>query len=137
MQKINNAQELTDAIRALEIRQSQDWALLEEQLHVSYESLKPFTFIKNTLSNLTSAPEIKGNMLDTALGMIAGYLSKKAIVGSTRHPLKFLLGTFLQMGVTNVVLNKSAGIKSVLSILVNKVIKKNHNASSPEINGAT
>ena len=112
MTKITTVAELKEAIQVLEIEQKAKGAQLKEQFKITYESLRPANLIGNTLKELTSLPDLKGNLLNTTIGLAAGFLSKKVAVGNTHNPLKILLGTLLQMGVTSVVSKNADGIKT-------------------------
>ena len=122
MSKITTTAELKEAIRLLEIQQKVEGALLKEQFKTTYESLKPVNLIGNTIKELIKSPDLKGDLLTTALSLGAGYLSKKAAVGNTANPLKQLLGTLLQMGVTSLVSKNSDTIKSIGSELFSRLL---------------
>ena len=128
MQKIITAVDLKKTIQQLEIRQTNELLSLKEELHIIHENLKPANLVKNTFRELTTAPEFKGNILDVALSLAAGYLSKKVVIGSTHNPLKQVLGTILQMGVTTMVSKNTDGIKSVTAKLISTVFSKKHTA---------
>ena len=124
MKKITSITELKEAIFLLEIKQKNEAHLLKEQLMITYESFKPVNLIKNSINELITSPELKENILKTTLSLAAGYLSKKVVVGSTHNPLKQLLGTILQLGVTNIVSKNSDGIKSAFLYLINNFLSK-------------
>lgn len=124
MSNITTTAELREAIRVLEIEQKDKGALLKEQFKITYESLRPVNLIGNTLKELTTLPDLKGDLLNTALGLASGYLSKKAAIGNTNNPIKQLLGTFLQMGVTSLVTKNADGIKSMGSELLTRLLSK-------------
>lgn len=128
MQKITTAVDLKKTIQQLEIRQTNELLSLKEELHIIHENLKPANLVKNTFRELTTAPEFKGNILDVALSLAAGYLSKKVVIGSTHNPLKQVLGTILQMGVTTMVSKNTDGIKSITAKLISSVFSKKHTA---------
>ena len=88
MQKITSISELKESIRLLEIKQANEGVLLKEQFKETYESLKLVNLIKNALKELTSMPDLKGELLKTTASLAAGYLAKKAVVGQTHNPLK-------------------------------------------------
>lgn len=113
MEKITSVEELKKAILLLEIKQANEAVQLKEQLLVTYESLKPINLIKKIFTDITSSPDLKKDLLGTTVSLAAGYLSKKAAVGSTHNPIKQLLGTLLQIGVTNIVSKNSDGIKTI------------------------
>jgi hypothetical protein len=50
-------------------------------------------------------------MIESASGLVTGYVSRKLLVRSSKNPLIRLAGLFVQYGVTNFVNNNSAAIK--------------------------
>jgi hypothetical protein len=125
MEKIKTIEELNDAIRILELKQKFEEKLLKEQLKLTVENLKPVNLIKTTIHDLTTSPGFKNNLLDTTISMLAGFLSKKIVVGNTHNPIKQILGTVLQMGITSIVSKNTNEIKSAtLNLIKNFIIKK-------------
>lgn len=124
MVKITSITELRESIVQLEIKQLEEQRLLKEQFMVTYERMKPVNMIKNSIKDLITSSDLKDNLFSTALGLAAGYLSKKAVVGSTHNPIKQILGAFLQLGVTNVVTKNSGEIKDVLLSLISSFLPK-------------
>jgi hypothetical protein len=127
MSSITNITELRAAILLLEIKQANEGKLLKEQFKVTYESLKPVNLIKSTISELVSAPDLKGDLLNASISHAAGYLTKKTIIGETRNPLKELAGSLIQMGVTSLVAKNAEGLKSLAIELISKIINKKKN----------
>src|ERR1700690_679554 len=105
--KINSLSELDLAIKRLERKR----LLLEEDLkddfHALLESLKPANILKNTIHEVQESPELKHNLFRVALGLGAGYFSRKLLVGKSAGILKKALGTALQYGITNFVAKKN------------------------------
>ena len=124
MDKIQSIKELRDAIVQLESKQLEDKRLLKEQFFFTYESLRPVNLIKNLIKDLIASPDLKQQIASTLLGLAAGYFTKKVAIGSSHSPLRKILGSFLQMGVANVVTKKSGGIKSILGMVRNFFGKK-------------
>lgn len=124
MEKITSLVGLKESIILLEIQQAYEGQLLKEQFKTTYQNLRPVNLIKNTFKELVSAPDFKGNLVDTALSVAAGYLSKKVMIGSTINPIKQLLGTVLQIGVTGIVAKNTDGIKSTAMNLLQQFINK-------------
>jgi len=124
MGTITNITELNAAILLLENKQAQEAILLKEQFNLTYESIKPINFIRSTFKELVTAPDFKEDLLNTSISLAAGYFSKKLAVGSTNNPLKQILGSFLQMGVTSVVSKNADDIRikfmDILSIVFEK-----------------
>ena len=124
MVKITSMTELRESILQLEIKQIEEQRLLKEQFVITYDRMKPVNLIKNSIKDLITSSDLKDNLFSTALGLAAGYLSKKAAVGSTHNPIKQILGAFLQLGVTNVVTKNSGEIKDVLLSLISSYLPK-------------
>ncbi|MBC7411770.1 MAG: hypothetical protein H7331_04875 [Bacteroidia bacterium] len=118
MENITTTIQLIEAIRLLEIKQKQDEQILKEQVKITYNSLKPSVLIKNTIKDLIAPKNSNTNLLSTALSMVAGYTSKKIVVGETKSTVKQLLGDLLQLGVTNVISNNSNGIVLGIASLI-------------------
>ncbi len=124
MEKIKSIAELKALISSLEIKQAHEGQLLKSEFRGVYENLQPLNLIKNTFQQLTARTESNENLLNTSISLAAGYLSKKAAVGSTHNPIKQVLGTFLEIGVMNFVSKHSAGIQSVVLYLAKNIFRK-------------
>ena len=124
MEKITTIAELNEAIRILEIKQKFEAELLKEEFKLTVEKLKPVNLIKTAFHDLTTSPSFKVNLLDTTISMVAGFLTKKVMIGNTHNPIKQILGTVLQMGVTSIVSKNTTDIKSTVMSLVKNFISK-------------
>lgn len=111
MNNLNETESLNIAIVLLQDKRKRELELLKEQFHDTYESLRPINLIKNAF-NEVSSPNVQGSLVDNAIGLGTGYLSKKIVVGRSRNPLRKLMGTLLQFAITNVVSKNADGIKS-------------------------
>ena len=129
MQEIQTAADLKSYILLLEYKKANELVLLKEQFLITAEHLRPAVLIKNTLNELICEPDSKGDLLKNTLGLAAGFLSKKIVVGNTHNPIKQILGTVLQMAVTKLVSKNSDGIRSVASHLINNIFSKKDSSS--------
>jgi hypothetical protein len=112
MQNITSSAELKEAIQRLEVEQEIRGQILKEQLFITYESLKPLNLLKHTLKEISSSPDLIGNIPGSAMGLLSGFLSRKIFVGASGNLIRKLIGSILQFGVTNVVAQNSYGILS-------------------------
>ncbi len=124
MKKITNSIELKQEIANLELKQAEDQAALKAQFRLTYESLKPINLILNSLKDISSAPDLKGNLINSTLAITAGYFSKKFMVGSTLNPLKQIIGTVLQFGITNLISKNSNDIKTSIFKVLGQLLGK-------------
>jgi hypothetical protein len=123
MQKVNSYAELQDAIILMKIEQAEKSKLLQEQLNISYESLKPLNLLKSALKDISSSPAIGENILGSVAGLASGYLSKTIFVGTSGNLFRKLIGSVLQFGVTNVVAKHPDAIRSFGRFIKEHLIK--------------
>jgi hypothetical protein len=103
---IANTTDLSTAIRRLERRRMVMEEDLKDHFHLLLEDLKPTNILKNTLHEVQESTPLKHNLLKVAVGLGAGYFSRKMIVGKSAGIVKKALGTALQYGITNFVAKK-------------------------------
>lgn len=117
MKNKNTAHTLHLAIQALKGKQQTELILLKTQFEKTYESLRPFNLIKNTITEVATSPSLKKSILNNAIGLATGYLSKKFLLGSTHNPIKKILGTIVEFGIANFVAKKANDYTSEETIL--------------------
>ena len=113
MQKISSREGLRNAIQLLEIEQNSKGDLLKKQVMLTYESLRHVNLIKNTLKDLFSSSFQGENISGIAAGLTGGYLLKKLFIGRSGNPLKKILGSIIQFGITNIIAQNSQLIRSI------------------------
>ena len=127
--KSNAAVQLQQLIRTKEDELELERRLLKITFQSAIEKLKPINIIKNSIKEVITAPNLQNNIINNVIGLASGFLTKKLIVGKTHNPISKLLGMLIEVGVANKVTANADGIKSIASLLLNKVMTKN---SSPE-----
>ena len=60
---------IIEKINILKDKQAQELAILKDQFHETYESFKPLNVLKSTFHDITSTPEIKGDLVNGALNL--------------------------------------------------------------------
>lgn len=103
---IANTTDLATAIKRLERRRMIMEEGLKEDFHNILENLKPANILKNTLHEVRESTPLKHNLIKIAIGLGAGYFSRKMIIGQSAGIVKKVLGTALQYGITNFVARK-------------------------------
>lgn len=114
---------LHDAIRFLEHKQTHDLNALKEQLHTTYKSVQPMALIKSTFHEVATSPEIKNIILNNAIGLAAGYLTKKILVGKSPGSVKKILGTLVQYSVATAVAQNADGIRVTGEYFLRRIFK--------------
>jgi hypothetical protein len=124
MQNITSTIALKNRIQLLEIEQGSKGRLLKEQFYLTYESLRPVNLLKSALNDISSSPFLIDNILSTAMGIASGFLTNKIFVGRSGSVIRSLLGSILQFGVTNVVAQHPAAVKSIGEVIMQFLIRR-------------
>jgi hypothetical protein len=103
---IANTSDLSTDIKRLERRRNFLGEDLKDHFHIVLEELKPTNILKNTLHEVQESTTLKHNLLKVAIGLGAGYFSRKMVVGKSAGIVKKALGTALQYGITNFIAKK-------------------------------
>jgi hypothetical protein len=124
MENISTPAELSQAILIMEAEQSVRLLKVKENFFLAYESLKPINLIGNILEEVTTSPFLTNNVIDTTIGLTAGYISRKVVVKESDSALKKLFGTVLQFGVTNLVAQNAETIKTFSKFIFQQIFRK-------------
>ena len=124
MQKITSTAGLKEAIQLLEAKKVTSGKLLKEQFVETYESFKPASLLRSTLNDISSSPNLIENVIGTALGLGAGYLSRSILPGVTAMRFGKLLSPVIQVGVTNFVAKQSGNIRSAGELMLLRIFRK-------------
>jgi len=124
MQKITSTAGLRRAIQLLEAEKAANGKLLKEQFVSTYESFKPASLLRSTLQDISSSPNLIENVIGTALGLGAGYLSRSILPGVTAMRFGKLLSPVIQVGVTNFVAKQSGNIRSAGELMLLRIFRK-------------
>ena len=81
MEKITSRAALQLHIQYLEVKQSEEWAILKSSIVTAREELRPLNMIKRTLKEMNSSSTDKNEILATVVGVTAGILSKTVLFG--------------------------------------------------------
>jgi len=128
MENITTSIELKNAIQRLKVEQTIEEQLLKEQFYYTYESLKPINLLRSTIYDITTSPHLIDSILGTATGLATGYLSRKIMmIGASGNLFRKLLGSVMQLGVTNVVSQNPDKIKSIGQYIFQHILHKKRN----------
>jgi hypothetical protein len=122
--KGNELQILEETITRLRVQRAQEWILLRDQFHLTYESLKPINLLKHTIKEVSSSNEVKTGVVNNIMGVTTGYLARAMVLGSSSNPIKKIIGNLLQFAVAAFVTQNSGPIKSIGKTLWGKLFKK-------------
>ena len=116
--------DLKTFIADLEQKKIAQEKMLIDHFNQTFESLKPINMIKNTLHELGGTPDLRSNLLDATLGVGAGLLSKKLMIGSSTSFFRKISATLVEFGIATLVAKNSDKIKTVGKGLINNFFTK-------------
>lgn len=123
-ENISTLEELREAIRSLEIQQAEDGVQLKAQFLIVYETMKPVNFVKDTIINAVTSPEVKQSLMNSSIGLATGFIAKLAVQSVMRSPMNKLVGSAVMMGVKNIVERNPEAIKTLSGSLFNFLKRK-------------
>ncbi len=106
LEKVANTTDLDTAIKRLKRKAELQETDIQDHIHTILVSLKPTNLLKTTIHEVQESTELKHNLFKVALGLGAGYFSRKMVVGKSAGLVKKALGTVLQYGVTQFISKK-------------------------------
>ena len=130
---INNKTSLKAAIHQLEQKQFKQKELLIAQFNETYESLRPLNIIKSEFNRITGSSETKNNLVNAAIGLGAGFLSKKIFLGGSHNILKRLFGTVVEVGIAKLVAGNADKIKEKGLELKEKGVELLHGSKNEQV----
>ena len=120
---IKNALDLQEAIKKLEDKSMVQKNDLIDQFHATYESFKPINLLKSSLNKVVHSPGTVDNVINATIGLGAGVISKRLLIGKSAGILKKLFGMAFEFGVAGLVSKNSDSIKSGGINLLSKIFK--------------
>lgn len=103
MEPIYTIDELNQRIKLLEDRQDAEWCSIKDEIDDIKKNLKPINLIRNTVEEINETVGFKSHIAQSAISIGIGYLAKRFIVGKGDSMFKGILGSIVQLVVTNLV----------------------------------
>lgn len=103
MEAILTIDQLNQKIKELEVRQDTEWCDIKDHIEDIKENLKPINLIRNTVEEINETVGFKSHLAQSAISIGIGYIAKRFIVGKGDSMFKGILGSVVQLIVTNLV----------------------------------
>ena len=130
MTPINTSLELKAAIEELKARRESDLHNLKDEMEIVGEKLKPGNLLKTIFHDVMDLPDLKTNVLNSAIGLVTGIFAKKLVIGKTINPIKKLLGFALETFVATKITKNADEIKSTGGSILKKIFQKKDHAET-------
>jgi hypothetical protein len=122
--EIDSRESLKRAIQKLEAQQKEALQAIKADLNDAYESLKPAHIVKTLVAEVFHSPEVKEDVLQSAVSYGAGWLANRFVSGENPGLFKRALAHLAQVGITNIVNGHSDDIKSKGTNLLGRLMKR-------------
>ena len=116
--------DLKEAIAKLENEQAVKRQVLRDQFKTTYENLNPLNLVKNSISKFAESPEVKNNLVNIAVALTTGLISKKLLAGNRGETPLRKVGIAILSGLNAYIAGNPEVIKSVSQYLVSLFYKK-------------
>lgn len=95
-------------LKQREVQQQQELRILFSDI---VESLSPAGILKSSIKDVVASPDLRTQLMDTAIGIGAGVAGKKLFVGKSDSMLKKIGGTAIEFILANFVRKKIPGLR--------------------------
>ena len=126
MEKYESSNAVRDAIVELERQQALESRQISMQFVSAFESIKPINLIRSTIKDVTESKDLTENIVQTSIGLAAGYVTQSLFQKPSHGPLRKLFGTIVSYGITNFLATHPkllAAIGSKVVHLFRKIVK--------------
>lgn len=130
MEKQDATAILKELILIKEAENKAEGKLLKAHFYQTYETLKPVNIIKDIIKNLVSSPELKGSVVDSALGLTGGYLTKKVLFGKSDGAISKFFGFVVEMVVASNLVSNADEIRAMATVILRKIIPNYNRAET-------
>lgn len=112
MKAISQNELLDEKIKLLKLKQSNDFEILKNQFDSTLDSLKPINIIKETIADFKESKDIKHSLIESALGIAGGFITRRMLVDKSSGMFKKITATVIQYLVSNFITNKAEKINA-------------------------
>ncbi|OYU81190.1 MAG: hypothetical protein CFE23_05330 [Flavobacterium sp. BFFFF1] len=104
MQPIKDDHSLGLAIQALEFQRQTELTALKQHFDYTLDSLNPKNIIREKIQDIAGGSTLKSNLIKYGIGILGGFVVKKAVVGGSHNFFKKMLGTAAQAAFSGLIL---------------------------------
>jgi len=124
MEPITSTAGLKMAIQRLEVEQELKRQNLQDQFYDTVENLKPINILKRAINHMSDSPFLIENILGNAVGLIFGFISKKIVIGTSANIFRKLIGSIVQISISNSVKQHPETIKSIVQFIFQHLFRQ-------------
>jgi hypothetical protein len=131
MHKISTVAELKASIRELEMKTKYQEQVVKQDARSTVKSIHPLNLLRIFIKRAANTPDIRSSVINTFVGLLAGTISRKIVIGKSRNIFKRTLGSAIQAAMTRWAFKKLPVFTETVTRLLAKYKQKQLQA--PEI----
>ena len=117
---ISDVSSLELRIRELESKRDGEMQEIKSEVRLMKEKLKPGNLVRSLVNSFKSSPDLKNDVTNGLMGLGAGFLTNKILLGSLKGPLKKVIAIVVEAAMANAAVRYPETIKNKgISLLTN------------------
>ena len=117
---ISDVSSLELRIRELEGKRDGEMQEIKSEVRLMKEKLKPGNLVRSLVNSFKSSPDLKNDVTNGLMGLGAGFLTNKILLGSLKGPLKKVIAIVVEAAMANAAVRYPETIKNKgISLLTN------------------
>jgi uncharacterized membrane protein YeaQ/YmgE (transglycosylase-associated protein family) len=124
MHKISTVAELKASIRELEMKTKYQEQVVKQDARSTVKSIHPLNLLRIFIKRAANTPDIRSSAINTFVGLLAGSISRKIVIGKSRNIFKRTLGSAIRAFVTRWIFKKLPVVTETATRLVAKYKQK-------------
>jgi hypothetical protein len=132
MQQSNPSLDLQVRISALQIQALEERLALKEEVKEIINNINPIKLITHGLKEIITSEEMKEGLFSLTMGMSAGYVAKKIVIGKSENAIQHIAGNVVGMVVSKNVAMHSDQIRSAGMLILKGIFTSSKTKTSEE-----
>lgn len=132
MEHINSSAELQIRIGLLQAQALEERIALKQEITEIVTNINPIKLITHGLKEIITSEEMKEGLFSLTMGMSAGYVAKKIVIGNSENAIQYIAGNVVGMVVSKNVAMHSDQIRSA-GLLILKGIFSSRRTKTTEV----
>jgi len=132
MARLSASQLLREKIQFKELELLREGELLNTDIAIFGESLKPINLLRNTVSKVFTTTNIKKKLLQLAIGLVSNNIGKKSNTQEAEKPVRRILGLVLSSVLASVAIENHEKIKEFGGQIIDFIFTKEKTETNHE-----
>jgi|GEM_PF-3075761 len=132
MEHLNPSLELQARITLLQAQALEERLALKQEITEIVTNINPIKLITHGLKEIITSEEMKEGLFSLTMGMSAGYVAKKIVIGNSENAIQHIAGNVVGMVVSKNVAMHSDQIRSAGLLILKGIFSSRTNNSAEE-----